>query len=349
MVNKHYVYVDSRNRNKTEPVNNFTVHLHNPIKNVVRCGVVNFVCPNTSYNVHALNNKFEWFEVYLDTTANTTYYYRTFAITLDIGYYNISKLCQTIVDKMNATTDRTNTGESPTLYTFSPDDDDYRISITGASANSAAANRYWGFLMENDDKVFNNSIVHHILSYSRSQVLTREQLDTIGNLHGGGEGVTTKVPTDGRFAQALAQSRTNLTPEERTLKANFSYSENQSLIHLASDILSENSSRMVLNNGKSDTMKTNILESINVTVNRWSYISMNKSANDILYHSLEGINISHFDLKLLNEHYLLFPDGDASTVEFKACIVFETSDDTHHAAMTEMYRNYNISGYRQAH
>jgi len=32
----HYVYVDSRNRNPNEKVNDFQVMLHNPIKNVVK-------------------------------------------------------------------------------------------------------------------------------------------------------------------------------------------------------------------------------------------------------------------------------------------------------------------------
>lgn len=340
MVNRHYVYVDSRNRNPHEQANNFNVHLQNALKNVVRCGVISFSIPNVHYNVTESNRVIRWYEIHFQSPV---YYYRSFSIVLEPGYYSVTSLLDEIISKMNATTGRQVASETVTTYSYSIDDD-YRVSIIGASANSDSSDRWWGFLEGDDDTTFNNSIVHSILSYTRNQVLTFSQLQQIANPPG--VIVDTGLSPVNMYTTAWAQSRTNLTEAQRSLKSNMSYSENQSLIHLASDILSENSSRMIFKDGRSTTNKTNILESIQVTVNRWSYISMNKAAHEVLWHSLENVNIDHFDLKLLNEHYTLF--NTDSHADFKACLVFETADESH-PEITQMHRDYNLSGYLQEH
>lgn len=342
MTNKrHYIYIDSRNRPSGQKVSDFTVHLHNPIKNVVRTAVVNFSIPNTMYNVNYLNNTFSWFEI---AYYANNFFYRTFDITLDIGYYNITQLMDTIVQKMNETTGRAIAAETTTTYSYSITDD-FQVVIKGLAANSTESNRHWGFLIDDNELDFNNSIIHHILSFTRKQVLTLAQLQDVANI----EGIATplnKTPS-GMYTKAWAQSRNNLIEAERSLTSDFSYSENQALLHLASDLLSENSQRMVFRNGQSDTMKTHVLETIPILTNRWSWVQLNKTSNDLLYHSMDNVNVSHFDLKLLNEHYNIYDDNGIA--DFKCCIMFETSDDTHHEGMVEMYRNYNISGYRQAH
>ena len=66
----HYVYVDSRNRNPNENVNDFQVMLHNPIKNVVKAGLVSFSKGNNSYNVHKGNNVVKWREVFYNGEFN---------------------------------------------------------------------------------------------------------------------------------------------------------------------------------------------------------------------------------------------------------------------------------------
>lgn len=338
MPNRHYVYVDSRNRNPNESNNNFTVHLQNAVKNVTRCGVISFSIANTHFNVTESNRMFQWFEIHL----NTYYYYKTFTITLDTGYYSVTSLLNNLVTKMNATSGRQVSSETVTTYSFEIDDD-FRVTITGSSANSEVANRWWGFLVDSNDVLFNNSIIHSILSFNRSQVLKTSQLQEIANPFN--ILVNENLSPTNLYTKAWAQSRTNLTTAQRSLKANMSYSENQSLIHLASDILSENSSRMVFKDRHSTTQKTHILESIPVTVNRWSYIQMNKATFEVLWHSLDNVNVDHFDLKLLNEHYTLF-DSD-SHADFKACLVFETADESH-TEINQMHREYNLSAYLQS-
>ena len=103
---------------------------------------------------------------------------------------------------------------------------------------------------------------------------------------------------------------------------------------------------MVVRNGATDTMKANIMETIQVVVNRWSYIHLNKNSNDVQFHNLDNININHFDVKLLGEHYeKLHETGESN---FKAVFVFETLDEPHHE-IKEMYREYNADAYRIAH
>lgn len=342
--NRHYVYIDSRNRNPHEQTNNFTVHLNNALKNVVRCGVVSFTCPNTSYNVVHTNRIIRWFEIHHITGIG--YFYRTFEIELTIGYKNISDLLSEITTKMNSTGSRALASETITSYSFGFDPD-YRVELSAAASSSVQSNRWWGFLVEDDEQEFNHSILHNVLSLSRSQILTQTQLDTIANKEGEASPSGLKTPV-GVFISAIHQSQTVYDVAlSRTLKAPFSYSENNPLIHLASNMLSENSTRLVTKNGISFTQKTNVLEQIPITVNRWSWVQMSKSANEILWHSLDNINLTHFDLQLLNDHYNMYLEG-ATHVEYKACICFETVD-ADNSDMIEMYKAYNASGYSQAH
>ena len=139
----HYVYVDSIEKKTNEKINDFTVHLHAPLKNVIRCGVWNFSKGNNSFNVHPANNTVEWVERFFSATS-TVVRSRPFSITLEPKYYNINQLLTEITNKMNATPNRQVASEGTVTYTYKIDED-YRVSIIGTSANSAASNRHWGF------------------------------------------------------------------------------------------------------------------------------------------------------------------------------------------------------------
>lgn len=323
---KHYVYVDSRNRNSNESVNDFNVHLHQPIKNVTRCGLVSFTKGNNSWNVHDGNNVIKWREIRLNDGYESTQDF--FQITLVSGYYGINELLTEITNKMSTTTGRVFGSETATTYTYQIDDD-YRVSIIGTSANTSMSNRYWAFYIPENEN-FNNSILHSVLNFQKDDVVYNVTVD----------------PDNAPTEAAWRQSNSSLATTARTLKSRFSYTENQSVLHIASNMIAENSQRMVVRNGQTDTMKTNILETIQVLVNRWSYIHLNKNSNDIQYHDLHNKTISHFDVKLLGEHFeKIHEEADS---DFKCVFVFETVDEPR-TEINQMYKEYNNDGYKQAH
>jgi len=271
--------------------------------------------------------------VYLSTGPAQVYNQKQdfFSITLTPGFYGINELLTEITTKMSATANRQVGQETVTTYTYSIDDD-YRISIFGQGANTVTSNRWWAFYEPDDMKTFNNSIVHSILNLQREDVTSTTELRISYAMD----------PKD----PAFRQSQSGLSAFLRTMKSRFSYAENQSTIHLASDTLAQNTQRMVIRSGATDTMKTNIMETIQVVVNRWSYIHLNKNQTDVQYHNLHNVNINHFDVKLLGDHYeKLHEDGESN---FKAVFVFETLDEPHHE-IKEMYKAYNADAYRIAH
>ena len=323
----HYVYVDSRNRSVNEASNDFTVHLHNPIKNVSRAGLVSFSKGNNGYNIHEGNNTFSWVEHSVTNSES-----RVFSFTLAPGYWEMNALMTEITNQMTETVGRSYGGETVTTYTYSIDSD-YRVSVVGTAATTSGSNRHWGFYvpgMNRDLSNFNNHIIHSILNYSSNQVLDEPFVDP------------STTP-----ASKWAQSQGSLALNNRTMTARFSYTENTSCLHLASNAMAKHSQKMVYKEGVSDTMSTHILEDIPIMVNRWSYIHVNKHRDAIQWHDLGNENISTFDVKLLGEHYeLLHASGGES--DFKCVFVFDTVNESQ-VEVQEMYKEYNASAYRQEH
>jgi hypothetical protein len=74
-----------------------------------------------------------------------------------------------------------------------------------------------------------------------------------------------------------------VTIPERSYTAFHSYSENSSLLYLASDILSSNSVATVkCNDDLTTTKRTNILEQIHINVGRYSFIHLTKFGSDVV-------------------------------------------------------------------
>jgi len=322
----HYVYVDSRKKNEEESKTNFTVSLHTPLKNVIRCGLTQFSKGNNAFNVGKHNNKIAWIEI-ATTLPHTDYDSRYSEITLDVKYYSILEILTTITTKMSATTGRTYAGEQATTYSYTIDED-YRVSIEAQASSSAESNRFWGFVVPR--KEYTSSILHATLGYVREQLF-----ESYFNLDS----------TDSRLRKS--QLILDNTIEDRSVKAQSSYIENHSVLYLGSDVLTKHSQKMIHGDNRttSSTMRCNYLETIPVSVNRWSYIHLNKHSDSIQYHSLHNVNISHFDLKLYSEHEVLLNDDEESN--YKAVLVFETLDETHHE-IKEMYKEYNASAYALA-
>ena len=92
-------------------------------------------------------------------------------------------------------------------------------------------------------------------------------------------------------------------------------------------------------------MKTNILGTIPSNVSRYSHIHVSKFGSDILWHDMENASLSHFDLKLLDQHHNINRDGVA---HYRVVIVVETIEPDHREKEL-MYKEYNRQAYALAH
>jgi hypothetical protein len=93
------------------------------------------------------------------------------------------------------------------------------------------------------------------------------------------------------------------------------------------------------------SMKTNILETIHINVSRYSHIHLSKFGSEILWHEMDNVSLSHFDLKLLDEHHFINREGVAN---YRCCIVVETIEPDHKEKEL-MYKEYNRQAYALAH
>ena len=92
-------------------------------------------------------------------------------------------------------------------------------------------------------------------------------------------------------------------------------------------------------------MKTNLLETIHVNVSRYSHIHLSKFGSEILWHDMDNVSLSHFDLKLLNEHHIVNREG---VQDYRCCLIIETTDPDHREKEL-MYKEYNRQAYAMAH
>ena len=133
--------------------------------------------------------------------------------------------------------------------------------------------------------------------------------------------------------------------KQRSLKAAHSYPENSALLYLASNVLSSNSIISRSEGGIMTSMKSNLLETIHVNVSRYSHIHLTKFGSDILFHELDNVSLSHFDLKLLSQNGHINKQG---VQHYRCCLVVEkTSPD--HREKELMYKEYNRQAYSLAH
>jgi len=330
----HYIYVNSQDKKKDECICDFTINLHNPITSVKRIGVSSFTSSNNSYNVNNKNNRVRWLEQKVDSVGSLT---RTMTVIIPPGYYGIHELLTLIVNLMTASTEakdkdgnviaagRLYAGEAKVTYTYSINEN-YQISILATSSSSPASNKYWGFF--SPIKEMKNNLLHSILGLEMLSQITDVQ--DITNLN----------------KADFKRSVTTLTDLSlRTLQANHSYSENSSILFLASSVLSNHSITSKNEGGIMTSQKTNILETIQINVSRYSHIHFSKFGSDILWHDMDNVSLSHFDLKLLDEHHNINREGVAN---YRCVIVIETLDPDHKEKEL-MYKEYNRQAYALAH
>jgi len=332
----HYIYVDSVDRTSDQMISDFTVNLHQPIANVTKIGISSFTSSHNSHNITEFNNQVFWLEQKvdgIDTGVNLT---RLMEVKLEVGYYTIHQLMSKIVDLMNSetatlTTDASggalarkfNTEALP-VYSYSINEQ-YQISIEAKSSSSAQGNKFWGFYAPL--KTLAQNCIVSILGFEAiSQVVIDPEITT---------------STKQFFKTSIASDTIAL----RTLKAKSSYSENNSLMYLASRDISSNA---IISRNTGDlvmtTMRSSILETIQLNVSRYSYIHVQKYGSDILYHDYHG-TLSHFSLQLLDQHYNVNKEG---VQNYRVVLVVHTSDPSNEEN-AYMNKLYDLESYRIAH
>jgi len=327
----HYIYVNSQDKKADEVVSDFTINLHNPITSVKRVGISSFTTSNNSYNVNVNNNKVRWLEQQVDNMGQPT---RNMEVIIPEGYYSINELLTLIVRLMTGTTIATDkdgnviqrniASEAKVTYSYSINEN-YEVSIIGTSSSNTVSNKYWGFYSHLSD--MKNNLIHSILGFEMiSQITNTRNITSLNKDY-------------------FKRSYTGAALSLRTLKANHSYSENNSLLYLASSVLSNNSITSRNEGGLMTSMKTNILETIHINVSRYSHIHLSKFGSDILWHDMDNVSLSHFDLKLLDAHYNINKEGIAN---YRCCIVVETIEPDHREKEL-MYKEYNRQAYALAH
>jgi hypothetical protein len=329
----HYIYVNSQDKKTDEAICDFSINLHNPITSVKRIGISSFTTSNNSYNINVNNNKVRWLEQKADNTALVT---RTMEVIIPPGYYGINELLTLIVNLMTDATEakdkdgnvitegRLYASEAKITFSYSIDEN-YQISIIATSSSNTVSNKYWGFFCPITE--MKNNLLHSLLGFEMMSQITNTQDITLAN------------------RDNFKQSYTGRAIGLRTLQANHSYSENSSILYLASSVLANNSLTSRNEGGIMTSMKTNILETIPVNVSRYSHIHMSKFGSEILWHEMDNVSLSHFDLKLLDEHHFINREGIAN---YRCVIVVETIEPDHREKEL-MYKEYNRQAYALAH
>ena len=214
--------------------------------------------------------------------------------------------------------------EALPVYSYSINEQ-YQVSIEAKSSSSAQGNKLWGFYAPLKN-LAQNCIVGILGFEAISQVVIDSDIT---------------AATKQLFKTSISSDAIAL----RTLKAKSSYSENNSLMYLASKDLSSNA---IISKNTSDlimtTMRSSILETIQLNVSRYSYIHVQKYGSDILYHDYHG-TLSHFSLQLLDQHYNVNKEG---VQNYRVVLVVHTSDPSNEEN-AYMNKLYDLESYRIAH
>ena len=331
----HYIYVNSQDKHDDEFISDFKVQLQHPISNVKQVGVQSFSSTNNSYNVTRRNRTVRFLEQKASIDGFDT---RIVTINLPLGYYTINELLteltrlMSLVPTANLASDRTPVSRqyaSETLPVYSYNiNEKYEVTITATSLANTAGDKYWGFYASTSQEM-KDSLIHTILGYSMYSQIVKEPQITQSN------------------KDDFKQTNPSLTIPDRSYTSMHSYSENSSLLYLASDILSSNSIATVKGTDELTTTKrTNILEQIHVNVGRYSFIHLTKFGSDVLFHNMNNTTLTHFDLKLLDQNFHM---GQEGVQNYRACIIVETNDVVDHREQSQMHQEYDAQGYRMIH
>ena len=345
-----YVHVNSMHRHQqgtNDPVD-MDVHLHRPIKNVLRCYVKQFSMSNTFHNIRSGSNVLRWAEFNIPD-GMSSYVGRVFSVTIPTGYYETDTLCSTINSLIANMTDHkvydVDPYEQPLGISFSQDASTYKIKIdfTNTSPSSkwfcpiSRKHSLWNVLGFVDSQIVNAS-KRKIMGFSQQTGSSQGDytesfiVDSLSALIGSGS-----QHIDGN---ATHEVEPNVPSHiQGVLPTLF---ESPSSIYLCSDTLTSGSTFESRNNPEhthTECVPMPILEFIQFTSSRYTHFHY--TAQLPHYHYLNEQNVSRFDIQLKSADGIPLYFNEIG--HFNIVLTFETVD--HDEYSEEFVKAYNAEGY----
>ena len=342
-----YLHFNSRHRLNTGNDDAVVkVHLPKPIKNCVRCCVKQFSIANHLFNVRKGENVLRWAEFYKPELGNPLgddkFQYKEFSVTIPPKYYSAPELCAEITNLISAMSDHrvtTDTNETPMVATFTQirqtlaTDVEYDYHIKLELSSSAPGIKYFAPISKQ------TSLWRH-LGFGEGQVINslkrvKVELDDIAenllNLQ------TTYV---------YYRSLTFVGTSSELLSFFPAIIESPNGVYITSDQLTSGETfetRINQNSLFCEGVATNILEFVQFTLGRYSYIHKDYTLPH--WHGLHKKDLHEIDIQLRSEEgtLLSFAEvGDFNLVlSFECAVLNEVSPSDMKA--------FNEEGYRLGH
>ena len=309
-----YIHIDSRNRSADEFSSKTQINLSNPITKAVSVEVSSFSVANELYNVVEGNNTLQ-----IITQDNASSAISISKYTVNSNFYTIDDMLANIQAQIDANGGYLN-NDANTRLVITHDSITDKVHFTFSGSNRIRACIYYP-----DNDGFHNSIAHR-MGFSRSQIINTNIAPIFSVITAKAHAVSTSKESIGEqvlentvtYDFAIVASSTN-----KTLIANHLGFETYSHLFINSDLVNNFQTNMITNGN--NTVNTSILEKINISVNRSSWIHYDGLNQGAMSHNLNGRTISSFWVSL----------NDSQNHEFKPinykdyCLTlkFTTKDD----------------------
>jgi len=335
-----YLHLSSKHRLETTTSKaDLKIHLHTPIKNVVRCAVKQFSLANAGYNIRTGENVLSWVEFYSATGASGTFQYKQFEVVIPVGYYTAVELCAKInteipIQNPDRRVDLTNATEVVPTMTFTQNATGFHIELNFTYTSPPAGSEK--FFAPMGDKIslwrqlgFNDGQFINILKRKRKGQFT----DITEILHGSSYVVAYPQVVDVAVEGAII----GVFPA--TIESPVG-------IYLTSDVLTSGGTYETRTNPDSLALEARpeaIMEFIQFNTDRYSYVHYN--AQQPHYHHLNQTSLHDIDIQLRSENGVVLNHNEIG--EYNLVLVFECLVEPEYTP--EFVKAYNDEGYRMAH
>ncbi len=319
----HYLHLNSQHLNwARDNSTEFTLHLEQPIKRCRRVALKSLSLPNTGFNIGSNDKVLRWIEGYRQNNQ-----FKVFSVTLDVGYYTATDLCNEINTKILAMAQHTFATETAPTITFSFNSD-FHIQI---ALNSGATQKVFAPFFTGQSNLWRK------LGFDKSQGIDHQsnpslstQTNALASMSDIVYGQSVKdyaalisgstALTDAQFlpfvAMPAAASTTLVAGAPTTI-------ENFAGLFVSTDLSLNSSWETHIRDGRNSVAPTHILEWVPNNVSRFSYL--NHDVNMLSYHRLYQDEITDFKI--------ILKDFDGAVMnheqikEFNMVLVIETETE----------------------
>ena len=334
-----YLHLSSKHRLETTTSKaDLKIHLHTPIKNVVRCAVKQFSLANAGYNIRTGENVLSWVEFYSATGASGTFNYKQFSVVIPVGYYTAVELCAKInteipIQNPDRRVDLTDATEVVPTMTFTQNATAYHIELDFTYTSPPASSQK--FFAPMGDKI----ALWRQLGFSDKQfinILKRKQKEQF-------EDITDLLHISNQEAYPQVVDVDFIGSVVGAFPATI---ESPVGIYLTSDVLTSGGTYETRTNQDSLALEARpeaILEFIQFNTDRYSYIHYNAQLPH--YHHLNQTSLHDIDIQLKSENGVVLNHDEIG--EYNLVLVFECLVEPEYSP--EFIKAYNDEGYRMAH